>query len=158
MSSRDKTSAIFKPGTTLAIPMKLGGYCFAVVCPGPDCAFFLFRGETEVPPPDLVQKEIAFRVFVAKDAPTVGGWKNVGVATLSGRLTAYQEYLHRPVGAVEIYALCRGERRMIGAMEAASLELAATWFSPHIEERLEDCLKNRPNAYVTAMRRQAGVN
>lgn len=157
MTARKRDVDFLQVGTVFAIPMSEGCFCFAVVCPGPDCAFFLFRGQSEHPPPNLAQQSIAFRVYIAKDTPRLGKWKKVTTMDLPAALSSPNEYAHRPIGSDEVFALRQGQKRVIDATQAAGLELAATWFSPHIEQRLTDALHGRPNEFVIAMRRQHAV-
>ncbi|UGQ46081.1 Imm26 family immunity protein [Massilia endophytica] len=147
----------FFPGDVYAIPLRTGGFAFGLVCVGGDFSFFDFRASTPVMPEDLLDRGIAFRVPVARDAPRTGKWTVLGNVPLHGDYAKPGRYLHKPIGSEQCFLYCAGEEVPINIREIDGLEVLSTWFSFHIEERLDDYFSGRPNKYVTAIRKQLGI-
>ena len=145
-------------GKVFAIPLKAGDYAFAVVCRGLDCAFFNYRALEPEVPLGLLSIPIAFRTFVASDAPKSGNWIAAGEVTLAGTFADYGRYLHKPIGSAQSYIMVNGVSTPANAENCHGLEIASTWFSFHIEERLEDLFEGRENSYLAAIRRQLAID
>jgi hypothetical protein len=98
--------------------------------------------------------KLAFRVPLARDALKAGGWSVIGNVKLKGACAQLSGYAHRPVASDHFYIWSGGEQRPATAEECKGLEPAATWFSMHVQERLEDYFAGRPNIQSQAMRRR----
>jgi hypothetical protein len=147
----------FEPGDVYAVALKGGGFAFGVVCEGNDFAFFDHRADTPVAPENLLNCALVFRVPVAKDAPKMGKWMHVGKIPLYGEYAKPGKYLHKPIGSEQCFIYSAGNEVPARFEEAKDLEVLSTWFSFHIEERLEDFFAGRPNAYVDAIRNHLGI-
>lgn len=154
--SKKKTKA-FEVGDLYAIPLKSGGYAYGLVCVGRDFAFFNQRVNEPVMPARAQDIQLAFRVPVAKDAPATGGWLHIGQEVPEGEFAEPGKYLHKPVGSTECYIYSAGQEAPADIDTCRHLEVLSTWFSFHVEERLEDSLAGRENKYVAAIKRQLGI-
>lgn len=115
-------------------------------------AFFDFRSKNELEDvEEILRHRIAFRVPVAPDAAASGGWRLLGIAQLRGQLAERACYRHRPVGSQEAYLYKAGVSSPASPEELEGLEDLSTWFSTHVEERLEDHFAGRPNRHVEMM-------
>jgi len=146
-----------KPGDVYAIPLKSGGYAFGMVCHKNDFAFFDFRTDSLVLPDGLLNFSLSFRVPVAKDAPASGKWNYLGHVELTGDYARPSRYLHKPIGSEQCYIYCGGVEEPATREECAGLEILSTWFSFHIEDRLDDYFSGRESKCVIAMKKYLGV-
>lgn len=144
-------------GDVCAVPLPGGGYGIGVCC-GDDFAFMAVKVNKPIMPEKVLELNVAFRVFVALDAATSGGWQHLGRVELTGAYAHAASYLNKPVGSEQLYIYCAGERRPANQEECRGLELVATWFSFHVAERLEDFFAGRDNRYIRAMRKQLEID
>lgn len=144
------------PGDVCAIPLKSGGYAFGLCC-GSDFAFFNVRSDVPVLPDGLQDTQLAFRVPIAKDAPSTGGWQVVGHVEVRDDYAKPEKYLHKPIGSAQCYIYSAGQEEPVSDDECRDLEILSTWFSFHIEERLDDYFAGRDNKYVLAIKKQLGI-
>ncbi len=149
-----RSEKTFEEGDVFAIPLKPSGYPFGLVCTGKDFAFFNFRSDSASPPKELQNLPLAFRVPVAKDAPKTGGWTVIDSVGLQGDYAQPGRYLHKPVGSAQCYIYSNGKEAAASLEECDRLEVLSTWFSFHVQERLEDYFAGRENRYVLAIKRQ----
>lgn len=140
-------------GDVYAVPLPSGGFGFGVYCDR-DFAFMALKAEEPIIPELLLESPLAFRVYVAVDAPRSGEWRQIGRIALTGPYAQPASYLNKPVGSDQLYIFSAGERREATREECRGLELSATWFSFHVEERLDDYLAGRENRYLRAMKEQ----
>lgn len=141
-----------KPGSVYAIRLSDGDYAFGQVCAGGDFAFFDWKAAT--PPPEIetvVEHAVAFRIPVAVDAPAAGHWELIGSAVLHGALSLPGRYKHRPVGSPQVFLYTEGRSVPSSEDEVKGFEVLATWFSNHVEQRLEDHFAGRPNKYAQSL-------
>ena len=145
------------PGDVFLVPLASGAYAFGVMCEGNDFAFFDARTDDDVVPADLLSFPIAFRVPVALDSPREGRWKCIGHVALSGAYAAAAKYIHKPIGSSQCYVYLAKQEYPASENDCRNLEVLATWFSFHVEERLEDFFQGRENNYLRAIRWQLGI-
>lgn len=153
-----KTRRSLVPGDVYATHLNSGVYAFGLVCNRIDFAFFNFQSESPVLPDKLQDLPLAFRVAVAKDAPSIGGWKMIGSVDLKGEYAQPAKYLHKPVGSEQYYIYSAGEEAPADKEDCRGLELMSTWFSNHIEGRLEDYFAGRESKYIAAIKKQLGID
>jgi hypothetical protein len=147
----------FNVGDVFAIALPSGGYAFGLVCAGLDFAFFKQRVDSPVMPKKIQDIELAFRVPVALDAPGVGKWMFVGHEAPEGDLAESAKYFHKAIGSSDCYIYSAGKEVLSDCETTKHLEVLSTWFSFHVEERLEDCLLGRENRYVLAIKQQLEI-
>ncbi len=152
--NKKKSKKTFEEGDVFSIPLRPSGYGFGLVCAGKDFAFFNFRSESTTPPNGLQNLPLAFRVPVANDAPRTGGWIVIDNVELQGEYAKPGRYLHKPVGSTQCYIYSGGKEVAASLDECKGLEVLSTWFSFHVQERLEDYFAGRENKYVVAIKRQ----
>jgi len=128
-----------------------------LVCEKNDFAFFNFRSEAPLLPDNLQDYHLAFRLAVSKDAPSTGGWELVGRVELKSAYTVPAKYLHKPVGSDDFFIYSAGEEKLASKEDCRGLEIMATWFPHHVEERLEDYFAGRESKYVIAIKKQLGI-
>lgn len=147
----------FVPGDVFAVPLASGGCAFAVACCRNEFAFFNIRSENPNLPDRLLDFTLAFRVPVAMDAPQAARWRNVGNIQLPDAYLRPGRYLHRPVGSDQCFIYSDGAEVPAAFEECQDLEVLATWFSVHVEERLEALFAGRESQVVTGLRKQVGM-
>lgn len=143
------------PGSVYSIRLKDGEYAFGQVCVGGDFAFFDLKLAEPLPQIGaIVEHAVAFRVPVAADAPVAGHWKLIGNTELHGTLASRGRYKHRPVGSSQVFLYAEGRSVPASNDEVQGLEVLATWFSCHVEQRLEDYFAGRPNKFAQSLESQ----
>jgi hypothetical protein len=70
---------------------------------------------------------------------------------LDERLAIAAKYKHRPVGSRQAFVHVEGQSVPATDAEVEGLEVLATWFSNHIEQRLEDFFAGRPNKFAQSL-------
>ncbi|MBY0574408.1 MAG: immunity 26/phosphotriesterase HocA family protein [Undibacterium sp.] len=157
MKTNIKKKKFFEAGYVFAIPLKSGEFTFGLVCEGKDFAFFNYRTKDSNPPNNLQDIPLAFRVDVAKDAPLVGGWEYVDCVELKGNYALPAKYLHKPIGSEQYFIYSAGNEEPATKIDCQNLEILSTWFSFHIEDRLDDFFSGRENKFVIAIKKQLGI-
>lgn len=147
-----KRPATPKLGSVYSIKLRNGEYAFGQVCAGGDYAFFDLKLVEPSPPIEtVINSPVAFRVPVAADAAVIGGWQLIGVALPLGTLAFRGQYRHRPVGSQQVFLYTEGRSSPATEDEVKDLEVLATWFSNHVESRLEDHFAGRPNEFAQSL-------
>ena len=140
----------YKIGNIYAIPLNDSEFSYAQVCVSGDMVFFALKSKEHPTLEEIVSSPIAFRVTVALDAAKLGKWILIGNAPLQGVAAEMGVYKLRPVGSEKIYLYKKGGAAIVSDLEviseesAKNLEVVATWFSMHVETRLEDFFDGKP--------------
>lgn len=145
---------MLKEGAVYALPLNDGSFAFGQVCCGGDFAVFDLKSQKPISAEEVIKSEVAFRVPVARDAAKEGGWKRIGDAPLRGKLAERAKYRHQPVGSAQVFVYSNGVSTPADPEEVQGLETLATWFSMHVEQRIQDHFAGRPNAFVESLQQQ----
>lgn len=156
MSTKKRRSLV--PGDVYAVPLKSGGYVFGLVCKGNDFAFFNSRSESPVLPDALQDLPLAFRVYVAKDVPSMSGWVMIGTVELTGEYAKAAKYFRKPVGSERYYLHSGLESMPADKEDCRGLEILVIWFSMHIENRLEDSFAGREYRGIAVIKKQLNID
>jgi hypothetical protein len=148
------------PGRIVRINLRNDEFAYGRQLAGPLVEFYdyLSKGALDIDLLQLVDKPVAFRVFVMKAAFRSDGWELLGTVTLSTREfhTIHQFFKKDPIsGALSIYWEDPSDgtwgERPATAAECAKLERAAVWDREHVEDRLRDHFDGKPNVWAESL-------
>jgi hypothetical protein len=147
----------YKAGDIYAIQLKDLHYCYAQICISGDMVFFGLKRKNHPTLEEITASPIAFRVSVALDAAKLGKWKLIGNTELVQESAKVGVYKLRPVGSEKIYLYRKSivvpieNLEELDETQAKNLEVVATWFSMHVEERLEDYFEGKPYRHAVSL-------
>lgn len=136
-----------KEGTFVEIPLPNG--CFGVGRVLKDPLMCFYHAEFDVIPDmtDVVNKAIAFAVWVHRSALNKKGWRKIGFLELDG--TEPDPFFFRQDAiSKKLYLHKHGNERLATLKEVDGLERAAVWDKHHIEDRLDDVICGREQRWV----------
>ncbi len=117
----------------------------------PLCEFYRYFDENQNMPSDLRQMDVAFRLFVMRDAIKSDNWMRVGRNV--NDVEVRQHFFMQDIYTGRITSTEDGNKGPeITFEEADKLERAAVWSAIHIEKRLQDLKYGRANKFATSMR------
>lgn len=138
-------------GDVVRIDLGGGWRAYARVLREPLLAFYDLKTNQDPAIEAIVSSPIAFKIWVMNSAITSGRWSVIGHDDLAG--TEPQEWFCKedPLsGRLSKYS--EGEEVTTTFEECSTLERAAVWEAEHVEDRLRDHFKGRPNKWVDSLR------
>ena len=145
-----------KAGDVVSIPLTSGRYAFGQVLDEPLIAFFDYEAEQPDPPEILQQlshQAVAFAVWVMNHAVKSGRWMVIGSMKTPSALDDKPRFFEQDAISGSLSITTDGSTAIPATKkQCAHLERAAVWDPSHIEDRLEDHFKSRPNKWVESLR------
>ena len=140
-------------GAVVLIPLGDERFTYAQMLDAPEYAFFDFQSNEPVAAEEVIQKPVAFRLWVMRYAHSGGRWKKVGTSpvdeSLKGKVHRFnQDRLNHKIRLT----LDGFEGPLVTAEECEGVECAAVWDPEHIENRLRDHFSGVPNKWVESLR------
>lgn len=137
-----------RPGSFVIIPLKDGSYGYGRVREFPAMSFYDLN--TKEPLHDLEKiaaRPILFSVLVHKSA--LKKWKVIGKLPLEANLRRYIRTFSQDVADPRKCTIGdeEGNERTATPSECVGLERSAVWEDNHVEDRLLDAFKGRPNLW-----------
>lgn len=140
-------------GAVLTVPLGDGTTCYAITLPEADFAFLKVRTSDSLPPSDISERSVLFRVAVHKSAWADGRWLKVAKVELPEHLLSPQpRFIQDALNPEKFEIYIGGSIRPASRSECESLERAAVWDPEHVESRLRDHYAGVPNQWVESLR------
>ncbi len=140
-------------GAVVLISLGDDRFGYGQMLESPEYAFFDLQSDNSVPPEEVIQKPIAFRLWVMRYAHSDGRWKKVGTAPVADSL---KHKVHRfnqdPLNQKIRLTLDGFDGPIVSAEECEGVECAAVWDPEHVEDRLRDHFSGVPNKWAESLR------
>jgi hypothetical protein len=133
-------------------------YAFAQMLDEPEYAFFDAFGDADVPPSNLVERPVLFRLWVMRAGHSGGRWLKVTSGAVGDELAEpVARFKQDPIKPSVIRLTFNGEEgEPVSVQQCEGLERAAVWEPEHVEDRLRDHLAQRPNKWVQSLKPRTG--
>lgn len=144
-----------REGSLLCIDLGDGISAFARTLTNLQIAIYSYRvSQSDLPLENIYGSSLLWKLTVMKSALTSGRWPVVDFRPLEPELSLPVEYFMKDIftGRFSVYRSSDGNIRPGTAEECKTLEKAAVWEAPHIEDRLRDHFAGRPNVWAEQLK------
>ncbi len=141
------------PGNVVEIALS-GAWAYGHVIAFPLVGFYSARRMKVAEIAALDNESFAFRIWVMKYAVGKKGWPVIGSRPLSPEKAAEPWFLKRDSLSGRLTKYRDSDQQVVDATpaEGENLECAAVWDAAHVESRLLDAFRGRPNKWLDSIK------
>ena len=141
-----------KEGDVVSVALPNGKFGFGRVLKNPLMAFYDFVSDTLPDASVVIERPVAFKIWVMNKATSSGRWPVIGHVPLNDELLKPVTFAKQDSISKELSTYVDGRETRASLDDCRGLENAAVWSVEHVEERLLDHFEGRPNKWVEATR------
>ncbi|MBO9419886.1 hypothetical protein J7481_10305 [Labrenzia sp. R4_2] len=115
-------------------------------------AFYDFVSESEADAETVLSQPVKYTLLVMNNAVTSGRWRVISQADLDADLQKPVRFFKQHLISGELSININGESFPATVQDCIGLECNAVWDAEHVEDRILDEIKGRPNKWVESLK------
>ncbi|WP_286189982.1 Imm26 family immunity protein [Labrenzia sp. R4_2] len=132
--------------------MSDGQFSYGRVLAEPLNAFYDFVSESEADAETVLSQPVKYTLLVMNNAVTSGRWRVISQADLDADLQKPVRFFKQHLISGELSININGESFPATVQDCIGLECNAVWDAEHVEDRILDEIKGRPNKWVESLK------